>query len=393
MRLAYIAFVSVALLSAACSSTVDGSAVKPSGVAAGPTVDVSKLDVGAYPTQPSQPLGTTGDPSRGVFVEAQRMANNVIGPWEVDPAVTEWFGFGATVLPNEGALAQIGPESFAAAASQHGFINGFASARTADGQKILLNAVLRFGDQGAAAAAATDFGDIAAKTGDGVQPAQIPGHSDTRAATYTQTEGSTGKKWSAVRAFTAHGPYVFMQLAQAIDGPDAAIGLVAKTIDLQGPAIDKFRATDPSEFADISLDPTGLLARTLPVPEQDATPIQNATYEQRGALQFQSDPARSAKLFTDTGMDLAAMAKTNVYQTKDAASAPKIVDGFYAELQPTSQPAKPVNNLPVSKCLQLKDKTFYCLGAADKYAIETTAETLLDAQQQVAAQYAILLSG
>ena len=87
------------------------------------------------------------------------------------------------------------------------------------------------------------------------------------------------------------------------------------------------------------------------------------------------------------------MAKTNVYQTKDAASAPKIVDGFYAELQPTSQQAKPVNNLPNSKCLQLKDKTFYCLGTADKYAIETTAENLLDAQQQVAAQYAILLSG
>ena len=77
---------------------------------------------------------------------------------------------------------------------------------------------------------------------------------------------------------------------------DPAIGLVAKTLDLQGPAIDKFRATDLSEFADISLDPTGLLARTLPVPDKEATPIQNATYEQRGALQYQSDPARSAKL-------------------------------------------------------------------------------------------------
>jgi hypothetical protein len=135
------------------------------------------------------------------------------------------------------------------------------------------------------------------------------------------------------------------------------------------------------------------LARTLPVPEKEATPIQNATYEQRGTLQFQSDPARSAKLFTDTGMDLAAMAKTNVYQTKDPASAGKIVEGFYAELQPTSQQAKPVNNLPESRCLQLKDKSFYCLGAADKYAIETTADNLLDAQQQVAAQYAMLLSG
>lgn len=393
MRLAYIAIVTVALLSAACSSTVSGSAVKSSGAAAGPTIDISKLDVGPYPTQPSQPLGVAGDAARGLFVESQRMANNVIGPWEVDPALTGWFGFGATVLPNVGALAQIGPEAFAAAASQHGFINGFASARTAEGQKILLNAVLRFADAGAATAAATEFGDIAAKTGEGVQPAQISGHPDTKAASYTQTEGSTGKKWGAVRAFTPHGQYVFMQLAQAVDGVDPAIELVAKTVDVQGPAIDKFRATDPSEFADISLDPTGLLARTLPVPDKEATPIQNATYEQRGALQYQSDPARSAKLFADTGMDLAAMAKTNVYQTKDADGARKIVEGFYAELQPTSQQAKPVNNLPDSRCLQLKDKSFYCLGAADKYAIETTSDTLLDAQQQVAAQYAMLLSG
>jgi hypothetical protein len=266
------------------------------------------------------------------------------------------------------------------------------SARTAEGQKILLNAVLRFPDPGAATAAATEFGDIAAKTGEGVQPAQVPGHPDTKAASYTQTEGATGKRWGAVRAFTPHGQYVFMQLAQAIDGADPALGLVAKTVDLQGPVIDKFRATDLSEFGDISLDPTGLLARTLPVPDKEATTIQDTTYEQRGALHFQNDPARSATLFSETGTDLVAMAKTNVYQTKDSESAGKIVEGFFVELQPTSQPAKPVNNLPDSRCLQLEDKTFYCLGAADRYAIETTSDKLLDAQQQVAAQYAILVS-
>jgi hypothetical protein len=225
-----------------------------------------------------------------------------------------------------------------------------------------------------------------------VQRAQIPGHPDAQAASYTQTDGSTGKRWSAVRAFTAHGPYVFMQLAQTVDGMDPALGLVAKAVDLQGPVIDRFRATDPSEFADISLDPTGLLARTLPVPEKDATPIQNTTYEQRGALQFQSDPSRSATLFSQTGTDLVAMAKTNVYQTKDSESAARIVDGFYAELQATSQPAKPVTNLPDSRCLRLEDETFYCMGVADRYAIETTSQTLLDAQQQVAAQYAMLLN-
>ena len=63
-----------------------------------------------------------------------------------------------------------------------------------------------------------------------------------------------------------------------------------------------------------------------------------------------------------------------------------------AALAQQPQPAKPVNNLPDSRCLQLKDKSFYCLGAADRYAIETTAANLLVAQQQVAAQYAMLLS-
>src|SRR5262249_25078971 len=165
-----------------------------------------------------------------------------------------------------------------------------------------------------------------------------------------------------------------------------------KTSDFQCPCITKFRATDPSEFPGISLDPTGVLTRPLPVPDKEATPIQNTTYEQRGALQFQSDPSRSAALFAETGTDLVAMAKTNVYQTKDADSAGRIVDGFYAELQPTSKRAKPVNNLLNSRCLQMKDKTFYCLGVADRYAIETTGDNLLDAQQQVAAQYAMLLS-
>jgi hypothetical protein len=396
MRLAYIALVSVALIAAGCSSAVDGAAVKSTGSSTAPPtpkVDISKLDVGPYPTQPSQPLGVAGDPARGALVESQRMANYVVGPWEVDPSVTEWFGFGATVLPNASALGQIGPEEFGSAAGAHGFINGFAAARTAKDQKVLLNAVLRFPDPGAATAAASDFGSIAARTGEGVQKAQVPGHPDAQAASYTQADAATGKKWSAVRAFTPHGPYVFMQLAQAVDGMDPALGLVAKTIDQQGPVIDKFRATDPAEFADISLDPDGLLAKTLPVAPKDATTIQNTTYEQRGALQFQTDPARSSKLFSDTGTDLVAMAKTNVYQTKDAPSAGKIVDGFFAELQPTSQPAKPVNNLPDSRCLQLKDKTFYCLGTADKYAIETTSDTLLDAQQQVAAQYAMLMGG
>src|SRR5258708_18458258 len=126
MRLAYIALISVALLSAACSTSIDGSAVKESGTAKGPTVDISRLDVGPYPTKPSQPLGVTGDPLRGVLVEAQRMANNVVGPWEVDSTVTGSLGLAATVLLNAPDLANIGPEPLRAVRGPPRFIHIFA---------------------------------------------------------------------------------------------------------------------------------------------------------------------------------------------------------------------------------------------------------------------------
>ncbi len=377
---------------AACTTSVDGTPVRATGPQG--SIDIDQFDVGPYPTEPREPLGVAGDPAVGVVIEAKRMANNVVGPWEVDPDLKASFAFGATVLPGAAALALIGPIEFAAVADEHGFINGFASARTLENKKMLMNAVLRFGDEASATAAATDMGKAALQQQGADGPAQsvpIPKHPDAQANQYTTTDPAG--KWTAVRSFTPHGQYVLMQLAQATDGLDPAVGLVSKTIELQGPVIDAFRATDPSEFGDISVDPTGLLARTLPAPEDEASPNQNATYEARGALHFQSDPVRSAKLFTDTKTDLIAMAKTNVYQTDNAEGAAGIVAEFYEELEPTSRQANPVKNLPDSRCLQLADKGFYCLAAADKYAIETSGPTLLDTQQQVAAQYVMLMNG
>jgi hypothetical protein len=330
-----------------------------------------------------------------VVIEAQRMANNVVGPWEVDSALTASFGFGALVLDSAKAIALIGPGELAAVAGGHNFINGFASARMAENKTMLLNAVLRFPDDASATAAATDLGTTALQQQGVDGPAvrvPIPNYPDAQANQYTTIDRGSAK-WNAVRSFTAHGPYVLMQLGQSTEGLDPALALVSKAIELQSQVIDGFRATDPSEFADISIDPTGLLERTLPMPEEDATPAQNATYETRGALHFQSDPVRSAKLFIDTKTDLIAMARTNVYQTDDAKGAAGIVDGFYAEVEPTAKPANPVKNMPDSRCLQFEDGGFYCLAAADRYAIETSGPNLLDTQQQVAAQYVMLMSG
>lgn len=396
MRHAFLALVlAFALPVAACTSVVDGAGVKATGGPAQSGIDPDKLDVGPYPTTPREALGVAGDPRMGVILEGQRMANNVIGPWEVDPTLTAPFGFGALVLASPESMMLIGPTQYAQVVERHNFVNGFASARTVENKKLLMNAVLRFADEASATQAAADLGDGAMnqESLDGQPQKQpIPGHPEALAATYTALDRQVGR-FTAVQSFTAHGPYVLMQQAQSTDGADAAAQLVGKSLDLQLPEIDRFRATDPSEFADISIDPTGLLARTIPVDEQQATVTQNTTYERRGALHFQNDPVRSAKLFSDTGTDLVAMGKTNVYETKDADSAAKIVDGFGAELEPTSQPANAVGNMPDSRCLQFEDGAFYCLATADRYAIEVSAPKLLDAQQLTAAQHVMLTSG
>jgi hypothetical protein len=297
-------------------------------------------------------------------------------------------------LPNAESLTLTGPGDLAAAAGRHNFVNGFASARAEEGKKRLVNAVLRFTDDGSASAAAADLGETALRQQGPDGPPQktpIPNHPDAQASTYT-TLDRDGGRWMSVRSYTAHGPYVLMQLAQSTESVDAAAQLVAKSIDAQGPEIDKFRATDPAEFGDITIDPTGLLARTIPADGRDDAATTNTTYEPRGALHFQNDPTRTAKLFSDTGTDVVAMAKTNVYQTRDADGAKGVVDGFIAELEPMSQPATPVKNMPDSRCLRLEAGPFYCLAPADRYAIEVNAANLLEAQQLVAAQYVMLMN-
>lgn len=392
MRRAVLVFLLiVALSTAACTAVVDGSPVKAAGA---PVIDFDRLDVGPYPTAPREPLGVAGNPRAGRVLEAQRMANHVVGPWEADPALTETFGFGALVLPGPEAMMLIGPVQLSGVAARHNFINGFASARTQKNRKLLMNAVLRFPDDAAAKAAATEFGDTALKQRGADGPAEkieIPGHLDAQAASYTAVDRTAGR-FFAVRSFTAHGPYVLMQQAQSTDRVETAIELVAETIDLQGPMIDDFRATNPAEFADITIDPTGLLARTIPIDPAEATVVQNTTFERQGALHFQDDPVRSAKLFSDTGTDLVAMARTSVYETEDADAALDVIDEFHSELEPDATPAAAVPNMPDSRCLRLKKGGFYCLATADRYAIEASARTLLSTQQLAAAQYVMLMS-
>lgn len=277
---------------------------------------------------------------------------------------------------------------------RHNFINGFVSARQAQDGRTLLNAVLRFSDPLSAAAVVSDLGQTyppGPTNSESVQRVSIPGHRDALATSYTVIDPETRRQRIAVRSFTFQGPYVLTQVAQSVDGLAPAAQLVANTINVQRIIIDQFPATDPANFAEIALDPTGLLARTLPLPPDQATTVQNARFGKRGALHFQNDPAWSRALFDLTVMDLAARAMTNVYRLSDAYAALVIADEFAAEVQATAgKPVDGVEFMPASSCVQ-NTLGFYCVAPADRYAIEAQSWSLDDAHQQVAAQYTLLI--
>lgn len=381
---------------AACAAPDDAAQTESSPPVATttvpPIVSPALLKAGNYPTTPRPPLGNAGDPHIGAILDAQHLADFVIGPWEADAGLITPYLSTYYLLDASTAMLQFSPEGVAQQAADHGFVNGFASARQTTDKAVMINAVLRFPDPSAATAATAAMNaSAAAQPVRGVTPAPatIPGHPESAASTYPFTPNDSGREWAVIRSFTAHGPFVLMQVVQAVDGVEAAAALVGKAIDAQGPRIDEFAPVPTDALADVPLDPTGLLARTLPVPP-DGAATKNAVYDRRGAMHFQSNPIASKTLFADTGVTAVAMAKTNVYESRSPSSASMVVGSFNKEVVAQgATPAEAVPGLPDSHC-SARGKGFYCVAGADRYAIEVNAEALPDAHQQMAAQYILL---
>lgn len=376
---------------ASCTTSVDGTPARSADSPPG-SVDVSQLDTGNYPTAPLPPFGNAGSTGKGALIEGARLADHLVGPWEADPKLTASDGRGAAIIKDATAVPLVVHEKIAAAAGDHGFVTGFFAQRAnaAPRDTSLMNAVLLFPDAAAASAAASDFSDRALDPETVINtdpaPTTIPGHPQVRAVTY-----SYGGGWTTVQAITAHGPYVFVQRAVTTLGIDPGAALLAKTLELQASTIDEFKPTAPQELANLPVDPTGLLARTLPDTAKPTPVVNNMVYGPHAALQFLTEPASTATLFEETDTDLMSKGGANVYRAANAQGAQRIVDTFVAEVKAAGSATDGVKMLPDSRCLKVGER-FWCMATADRYAIEVDSSQLADAHQRVAAQYKMLMA-
>lgn len=390
-------------LTAGCTTVVAGNAGKAGGPSP-PAADVALLNPGNYPRRPRPPLGNAANADAGRLVEAHRMANNVIGPWEVNPSLVNGLleQVHTTALPDAASLAVLFPDLQPIAAAHHfllGFSSGRSSALPSPGQpvpktfSVLDVAVLRFATADDATAAATE---MAAKnltlSRDGVTATvlPIPRYPATAANVAAVRQGFEAE------SFTAHGSFVIYLYTGSKDSPSAVVDMITKTLDLQQPLIDHFQTTPADQFASLPLDPTGLLART--VPSADPNVNEAAVYEPHAALHFSATPTASLAMFNQAGVQLMSADRTTVVQAVDPPGASKALESMVNTLSPWAdyQSSSGIDGLPSARCFTRGPKgnqaipRFMCIAAADRYVFKVSSNQDIDARQAIASQYLML---
>lgn len=381
----------VAVAGAACG----GSEAGPEQTT--PPIDLAQLDVGNYPTQPRS-LGTAKNPEQARMIEAERLANFVPLPSDIDPAfVSANPSISKIFLEPKGALGRIMDVSrFAEAAPEFvaGFLSSAGSAPDNRGTD-LVNAILIFPDEQKAAAAAAALERVDFEANNRNTPVQIPKYPAAHAHWQPQTQ-SIGS-WFATGKFVIYTwvfDYVKIFL-EKVDLPQL-LTLVEKSLDTVVPAIGRFTPTPVDQLMTLPIDMDRMLDRTLPRPREDSWIDPPGAYTGHGALHFTTDSAEDRRMIEAAGTDRYATDGTDLFRTRDAAAAIQLREergGLSKKFRAAESP----KGLPVARCKEyIGNKTvvvrFYCSVAYDRYAAFAWSHQLLDAQQRISSQYALLVN-
>ncbi|WP_280493156.1 DUF7373 family lipoprotein [Nocardia asiatica] len=253
----------VAVLAAAL--TVLCGCVRP-GEPTPQRLDLSTLDIGSNSVDPLPPPRTSTD-KYGRVLESMRMAEAVLDPVEVDPALTKGVVHRTAPLPTPRKAAGILAERVRDVLESHNMLAGFAvsgsdvdfgaKAPEIGAGRLLTVILLRFPDAMAAQLAARQMN----ATDAAISPDNVP----VRIAEYPSAFVHWRPAVPTMAATIAHESFVVSVLA-GHTAPDQAVltGLVRRAFDLQLPRLRDFQPTAPNRFSRLPLDREGMLARLMP---------------------------------------------------------------------------------------------------------------------------------
>ncbi|MVU78896.1 hypothetical protein GPX89_16790 [Nocardia sp. ET3-3] len=394
---------SAALVTACGSDSGPGPAAAPPD----PVVDLTKLDIGNLPTQPKH-YGKADNPDLARAVQAERMANYIPLPSEVNPevkypaaaingAIRPFIDFGSGAMK---LRVNAKPDVLAAAAP--GFVSGFVTTGNSEKAPGLgyeySNVVLQFTDDAAATTAAQALGQADFDAVPGSQRLRIDKYPDAFVYLDTQYDfNALVRSWYATGRFVLF-TYIWddMMAQSGMSDPAKLLARAQLGLDAIPPALAKIPVFPQDQLTEQPVDLDGVLGRTLPTVNDDRNERGiPGVYDRHGGLQlFPEDDA--AALFDKAGVDRVAFNGATVYRARDAAGADAIV-AARSETSRVFRPADSPANLPNAQCRKYigpvpNSMTYYCYVRRGRFAAEVATGQLLDAQQRISAQYAMLVN-
>ncbi|WP_227998586.1 DUF7373 family lipoprotein [Nocardia australiensis] len=378
---------------AGCSTSVTGTAMP--GLT---PVDLAALKVGAYTPEPSayDPDIDSYDDVR--LIEARRMLNYLVHPFEVDSEIVT----SSNLKFMSGVDSMIGeeqfPEKYRPVAQDNNLLAGvYVSGLNYDlrNRRKLIISVLRFPTDAAGKEAADQFDRI---TGTPERhPVPVEGYPDARA--------SSADDITAI-SFVAHGPYVIVTNTGVPQPNQAGLASnIRKTLDLQIARLDQQKPIPLDDLLDLPIDPDNIMRRALPPALDYSDPFVSKSdfgyFEPSGELHFERNPIEIQRAFEESGVDLVGRRGGIVYRTRDLAAAFRLQTALTKPGKNDEAISSPPG-IPDAQCLNLdaNDDTRgfneLCAVVYGRYVAVVLARTPLGTRldsalyQRAAAQYAIL---
>ncbi|MDT5328397.1 MAG: serine/threonine kinase PknH, partial [Mycobacterium sp.] len=376
--------------------------------AAANAVDLSKLDVGRYGTQPRS-LPATATEEEGRYLAAYHLAESVANPYDVDPKIDSVVGIAApdpklaATLVSGNSTPVIEP-----VLQQYGMTTAYALLGQSDHspnavgiKKTLTVLVTAYRNEDAAsrAAAAMDDADFAQNPNN--QHASIPG--------YPQAHAHYDPADSSMAATMANGYFAVSinygegGVTKRDDYFDSLTQKVQKILNLQMPLMKGLTPIFDITFTQEPLDPDDMLRRAFVAGQQPAVSRTYFTVGPRAVFTCEGPAVLEAGLFADAGVDRCTITpETNMFRVRDDTAATKLLPNIVDVNRQVKidHDIAPPGGLPDARCYEQKqslwtdhpNNRFICLVAFGRYVSSVASNDENDVRQRGAAQYTILVN-
>ncbi|AHH15783.1 hypothetical protein NONO_c09760 [Nocardia nova SH22a] len=388
-----IACIFVTTATALCLSSC-GSSV--TGTPAAAEIDVRKLDVGSYPTDPiDMRFNYIPQAYFGNQLAAMRLLDKIPIGTEIDPSLT-YNGANAVAEAKDGLNNDLSPD-FVTALQQNGMLYGLMTSKkqkdgsdSTDGDEQVDITVYQFPDSKSAEAAAKAFEDadfaVAPDQNQAVQLDKYP-NALSHWRPGIRTIGSR----------LAEGNYMLDIFARATQPELPRLtSLLEHVYDVQLPMLRGLPPLSKRDILHLPYDPNGMYSRTF-VKNDFSGPslLVSGSFTTRGFLNITNS---DGKALADKGKVDAVSSNSDdtiLWRSSNEESARALVEELRHR---TLKPAAPPTGIPDSFCdedpksYSWSDDRYRCVIRYKQYTARVASSQIRDAQQRAAAQYAILAS-